>query len=197
MDRDLFLRMAAAAGLGSALLAVAALVGFLVVVGSGTISEGAVSTGWFFPTGAVLGSTVLLGIAAVGLFLHQEGRLGSLGVAGFVVALVGTMLAAGGQWTYVFVLPYFAEAVPEMLNESSGTVVAGFVLSYATLSLGWLMFGLASRKTGLLPRRGVIVMMVGAAIALIPLPSRTLILSLAVAYLGAHLRKDHDLPQDS
>ena len=190
MSRNLLFRVASYASLGAALLAITALVGFLVVVGSGTISEGAQSAAFFVPTGAALGSMVLLGVALVGLFLFQEARLGSKGVFAFLLALVGTLLAAGAQWTYVFVVPYFADSVPELINESAGVVLAGFVLSYAVLALGWVLFGVATLRAGVLPRRGAIAMIVGAAISFLPLPSRTLVLTLATAYLCNALRKE-------
>ena len=194
MSRNLVLRVASYASLGSAILAITALVGFIVVVGSGTISQGARSAGFFVPTGAALSSVLLLGIALVGLFLYQEARLGPRGVVAFVIALVGTMLAAGAQWTYVFVVPYFSDSVPELIDESSGVVLVGFVLSYALLALGWVSFGIATLKAGVLPRRGAIAMIAGAAISFLPLPSRTLVLTLAVAYLGGALRRDTGLP---
>jgi len=50
-----------------------------------------------------LGSAVLLAIGLVGLHLHEEARLGAFGAGGFALALAGTVVAAGGQWTYVFV----------------------------------------------------------------------------------------------
>lgn len=189
MSRNRFLSVAAIAAFGAAALAVAALIGFIVVVGSETISEGARSPAFFLPTGAALGSLVLLGIALVGLFLYQEPHLGRFGVGAFVIALAGTILAAGASWTYVFVVPYFSEAVPELINESSGTVLAGFVVSYAVLAVGWVLFGIATLQVGMFPRRAAIVLIAGGVISFLPLPSRTLVLSLAVAYLGKVLWK--------
>ena len=194
MSRDLLIRVGGYAGVGAAVLAIVALVGFIVVVGSGTISEGAASAAFYLPTGAALLSTVLLGIALVGLFRYQEERLGTMGVFAFLVALAGTFLSAGAQWTYVFVVPYFAEPAPELINESSGPVLAGFLLSYALLAIGWVLFGVATKRAGLLPNKGAVAMIVGAAIAFFPLPSRTLVLALAVAYLGNLLRKNAGSP---
>ena len=189
MSRRSLIRIAGSAGIGSAALALIALVGFFVVVGSKTISEGAESPAFYLPTGAALLSTVLLGVALIGLYLYQEAHLGTMGVVSFLIALTGTFLAAGAAWTYVFVVPYFAEPAPELIDESSGPVLAGFLLSYAVLALGWVLFGIATKKAGLLPNKGAIAMIVGAAIAILPMPSRTLILALAVAYLGNHMRE--------
>lgn len=176
-------------GITSAVLAIVALVGFIVAVGSQTISEGAQSPAFFVPATAALLSTVALAIALVALYVHQEAGLSKLGVMGFVIALVGTLMAGGAQWTYVFVVPHFADAVPEMINESTGTVLAGFFLSYALFSLGWILFGVATLRAGVFPRRGAIAVIVGAVIAFLPMPSRTLILALAVAYLSTQMRR--------
>jgi hypothetical protein len=180
-------RIGALSAIGSAVLAVTALVGFVLVVGSDPIAEAATTPTFYIPATAALGSVLLLGLGLVGLVLHQEGRLGPLGTAGFVVALVGTMLAAGAQWTYVFAVPYFAGPAPELVNESSGPVLAGFLVSFALMAVGWAMVGVATRRAGVLPRWAATLVVVGAVIAALPLPSRTLVLSLAVGYLGLRM----------
>ena len=184
MARTSFIRAAKWASVGAAVLAVAALVGFLTVVGSDTISEAAGSPTFYVPATAALASSILLVVGLVGLFLYQEEQLATLGVTGFLIALVGTTLAAGGQWTYVFVVPHFAGPVPELINESTGSVLAGFVLSYAVAAVGWVLFGLATLRTRIFPRWATFLLVAGGAIAFLPLPSRTLVLALAVGYLG-------------
>jgi hypothetical protein len=170
--------------LAAGLLAVATLVLFAVVVGSGTISDAATSPSFYAPAVAALGSTVLLLVGLIGLFIRQAGELRTLGLVGFVIGLVGTALAAGGQWTYVFVLPYLAEKAPGLADASSGSVLAGFVLSYLVMGVGWLLFGIATLRTEVFPRWAVILLIVGAIVTVLPLPSRTLLLGIAVACLG-------------
>ena len=170
--------------IAAGLLAVATLVLFAITVGSGTISEAATSPSFYAPTVAALSSTVLLVIGLVGLFIRQAGELRTLGLVGFIVGLVGTALAAGGQWTYVFVLPYLAEKAPGVADSSSGSVLAGFVLSYLVMGVGWLLFGIATLRTRVFPRWTVILLIVGAIVTVLPLPSRTLLLGIAVACLG-------------
>jgi hypothetical protein len=148
MTRNVINRLSGIACIGSAILAVLALVGFLVVVGSDPIATAAGKAAFYVPTVAALASTALLGLGLVGLYLRQEERLGTLGVVGFVTALLGTIVAAGASWTYVFVVPHFAPVTPELINESTGAVLAGFVLSYLVLAIGWALFGVATARAG-------------------------------------------------
>lgn len=189
MARALVIRLSGYAAIAAPLLAILALVGFLVFVGSGEIAEAARSASFYLPAAAALGSAAMLAVALVGLFLYQEERLGLLGVAGFLLGLLGTLLAAGGLWTYVFVVPHFAEAVPELINESTGSVLVGFFGSYALMAVGWLLFGLATLRARMFPRWAALLLVAGAAITIIPLPSRTLVLALAVGFLGYRLAK--------
>lgn len=190
MARTTLIRLGAFSCVGSALLAVAALVGFVAVVGSDPIADGAGKAAFYVPAAAAFGSAALLGLGLVALYLRQEERFGALGAVGFAVALLGTIAAAGGQWTYVFVVPHFAPVVPDMINESTGSVLAGFVLSYALLALGWILFGLATLRAGIFPRWAALLVVAGAAIAFLPLPSRTLVLAVAVALLGVRLLRN-------
>jgi hypothetical protein len=87
----------------------------------------------------------------------------------------------------VFVVPHFAGVTPELVNESTGSVLAGFVLSYAVLALGWILFGLATLRAAVFPRWAALLIVAGGAIAFLPLPSRTLVLAIGVGLLGVRL----------
>lgn len=182
-------RLAAPAGVTAAVLALAALVLFGVVVGPGTISQAATSPAFYAPTVAALGSTLALLVALIALFVRQSGELGVAGLMGFLVALVGTVLGAGGYWTYVFVLPYLAETAPAVADQSSGSVLVGFVASFFIMGVGWLLFAAATLRTGIYPRWTVILVMVGATVTIVPMPSRTLVLAVAVACAGLAERR--------
>ena len=183
-------RLAAPAGSIAAALALAALVLFGVVVGSGTISQAAGSAAFYAPTLAALGSLIALIIALVSLFVRQSGELGTLGVVGFLAALVGTVLGAGGYWTYVFVVPYVASQAPTLADQSSGSLLVGFVVSFLLMGVGWLLFAVATLRTRVYPRWAVLLLMAGSVVTIVPMPSRTLVLSVAVATLGYTTRRD-------
>ncbi len=108
MSSSSFIRCGGLAAIASALLAVLSFVLYLVVVGGARISEAATSATFFLPSGAQLLAMVLLLVGLVALFVRQEEMLGALGLTGFLLALVGTTLAAGALWTQVFVVPRLA-----------------------------------------------------------------------------------------
>jgi hypothetical protein len=179
-----FVRWGGVAAMSSAVLALLSFVLYLVVVGGDRISEAATSAAFFLPSGAQLLAMALLLIGLVALFVRQAEAFGALGLAGFVFALLGTTLAAGAAWSQVFVVPRLAEVAPAVADQGAGSVLAGFLLSFLVFGVGWLVFGVATLRTRMFPRWAVIVLMVGAVISIIPLPSRALIVEIAAGYLG-------------
>jgi hypothetical protein len=177
-------RWGGVAAVSSAVLALLSFVLYLVVVGGDRISEAATSAAFFLPSGAQLLAMALLLIGLVALFVRQAEAFGALGLAGFVFALLGTTLAAGAAWSQVFVVPRLAEVAPAVADQGAGSVLAGFLLSFLVFGVGWLVFGVATLRTRVFPRWAVIVLMVGAVLSIIPLPSRALIVEIAAGYLG-------------
>jgi hypothetical protein len=179
-----FIRWGGLAAIASALLAILSFVLYLLVVGGARISEAATSAIFFLPSGAQLLAMVLLLVGLVALFVRQAEMLGALGLTGFLLALVGTTMAAGALWSQVFVVPRLAQAAPNVVDQGAGSVLAGFLLSFFLFGAGWLVFGVATVRTRVFPRWAVILLMVGAVISILPLPSRALILEIAAACLG-------------
>ncbi len=179
-----FIRVGGASAIASALLAVLSFVLYLVVVGGGQLSEAATSAVFFLPSGAQLLAMALLLVGLVALYVRQAEMFGALGLIGFLLTLLGTTLAAGALWSQVFVVPRLAEVVPAVVNQAAGSVLAGFLLSFLLFGVGWLLFGVATLRTRIFPRGAVILLIVGAVISILPLPSRALILEIAAAWLG-------------
>jgi hypothetical protein len=187
MQQAVAIRLGAYAAIASLVLALAALASFLVAVGSDEIADAAGSAGFYFASSCALASLLLLPLALLALWLVQRDRMTSFGTWAFIAALLGTMLAVGASWTYVFVVPYFAEAAPELVNGGSGVLLAGFLISYAALALGWVAFALATLRTKTFPRWEAVLLIFGGGIAILPMPSRTLVLALALALIGMQL----------
>lgn len=166
----------------SAVLGVLSLVLYLIVVGGDSLSEAATSATFFLPSGAQLLAMLPLAFGLVALYVRQAESFGALGLAGFFLALIGTTLAAGVLWSQVFVVPRLAEAAPEVVDRGTGSVLAGFLLSFLLLGLGWVVFGAATLRTRVFPRWAVILLIVGAVLAILPFPSRALVLEVAAAF---------------
>ena len=71
------------------------------------------------------------------------------------------------------------QRTPALVNVGSGSILAGFLISYLVLAVGWVMFGVATLRAGVFRRGPLWLLIVGAVIAIVPMPSRTLILSAA------------------
>lgn len=181
------IRLGGVATAASALLAVMSFVLYLAIVGGGRISEAATSAAsaaFFLPSGSQLLAMLLLLVGLVALFVRQAEMFGALGLVGFLLALVGTAMAAGALWSQVFVVPRLAEVAPAVVDTGAGSVLVGFLLSFLIFGVGWLVFGVATLRTRVFPRWAVMLLIVGAVISILPLPSRALVLEIAAACLG-------------
>jgi len=140
------------------------------------------TAGYTLVFGLYLFGTVLLLLGMVGLYIHQSAEAGILGVAGFVIAFVGTALLAGALWFELFITPSLAAAAPGRADTELG--LPGFILAFVLTGLGWLLFGVATLRAHVYPRWAGVLMILGVLISLTPLPLSGSVFSLAIAWLG-------------
>jgi len=108
---------------------------------------------------------VLLGLP--GLYAAQRGGMGRLGLAGFLVAMLGTYLIAVTGY-FGFLAPVMAKEAPATLDTlqyaplvvSSGLAAVAFMVGYA-------LFGIAWTRTATLPRLSGVLVAVGGPLHLI------------------------------
>ena len=81
-------------------------------------------------------------------------------------------------------VPRLAEVAPNVADQGAGSVLAGYLLSFLLFGVGWLVFGVATLRARSFPRGAVVLLIVGAVVSILPLPSRALILELAAVWLG-------------
>ena len=146
-------------------------------------SETATTDIYAFQSVVNLLAAVLLLIGLVGLYARQSEAAGLLGLAGFLVALLGTALVTGLLWASLFIVPTLAVEVPAFLDQVEGPP-PGFFLTFITFAVGWLLFGIATLLARVYPRIPTILLMIGAVIAVLPLPFTGIVLAIAVAWLG-------------
>ena len=109
---------------------------------------------------------VLLGLP--GLYVAQGGRMGRLGLPGFLTAFTGTYLIAV-TGNFGFLAPVLAKKSPTVLDAITQypPVVGINGLAAITFMVGYLLFGLAMIRTASLPRLAGILVAVGAPAHLI------------------------------
>lgn len=171
-----------AAALGGALFVAGDLLG-LTLDGS---FAGYADTGTFVVQSALylLGAALVL-LGLVGLYARQAEDSGKLGLAGFLVAFLGTALLTGVMWTQAFVVPFLAAESPALLESEP----LGNMLSFITFTVGWLVFGVATLRARVYPRAAAILLIIGAMLpfAGFILPASAFVFGIAVAWLGLSL----------
>ena len=150
-----------------------------------------VTTGTYaFYSLLIMISGVLLPLGLVGLYVRQSEAAGPLGLVGFVVAFIGTVLVAGFFWSSAFVAPILAVEAPQLLDVRS---LPGFFRSFIVFGLGWLLFGVATLRAGIYPRAPAVLLIVGSVLIVIRLPLTSIVLDAAVAWMGYVLFTGRDI----
>ena len=138
---------------------------------------------------------LLLPLGLVGLYANQSEAVGPLGLVGFVVAFIGTVLVAGFFWTSAFIAPLLAVEAPELI--AAARSLPGFFRSFIVFGLGWLLFGVATLRAGIYPRVAAVLLVVGAVLIVIPLPLTGVVLAVAVSWMGYVLFRGRGTPAES
>lgn len=177
-----------AAVVGAVLLIVLDLAEF-ILIGGQPESAVAANSALVIVRATYMLAITLMSLGLVGLYAIQTEQAGTLGLIAFLVTIIGIVMVAGAQWGAAFLGPWLAEVAPAILDtEPTGLFVAGFILSFLLLALGWLLFGLASLRARVLPRGSSILMMVGAvlffAMLFLELPGSTVVFGVALAWMG-------------
>jgi len=125
-------------------------------------------------------------VALTGLHARQSAKTGMLGLVGYLIASLGTMLVAGNWWYEAFIGPVLRQQAPELLATAiSGSILIGAALTAATFAAGWATFGVASFRAGVFPRRAAVLMTIaGVAGILAQISPFQIPLALAVGWIG-------------
>lgn len=104
---------------------------------------------------------MLLGL--VGLYARQVEKTGWLGLLGFVLAFIGSAILGSEQFQAATLMPIIASKAPTLIEESStssSALIFGLVLLLSFV-LGFLLFGIAVMRAGVLPRWSGLVLIIG------------------------------------
>jgi hypothetical protein len=104
---------------------------------------------------------VLLGLP--GLYAAQRGRMGRLGLVGFLTAFAGTYLIAV-TGNFGFLAPVLAKQSPAVLDSVNQYMPVVIINGLAAIlfMIGYVLFGVAMIRTAALPRWSGVLVAVGA-----------------------------------
>jgi len=167
-----------------AVLALILLVGGLVTTGEDGLETSPLAT-----ASSALLLVALLGLGAAAVAALARLRAAGRGVAGAAIAVVGTVLVAGGSWAALFVLPALAKEAPGVLETGLASVVVGYIASYVVFTVGWVWTGVMLIRAHLVPTWLGVLVAVGGALAFLPAPEafRLLVIGVAASLLARRL----------
>jgi hypothetical protein len=174
-------------GLASGPAAVLAFVA--LVVGLVTAGEAGLDTSPLAVASSALLLVALLGIGATALAALARGLGTGRGMPGAAIAVLGTVLVAGGGWAALFVLPGLAAEAPEVLESGLSSVIVGYIASYVVFTIGWVWTGIALLRSRLVPTWLAVLVAVGGALAFVPAPEafRLLVIGIAASLVARRL----------
>jgi hypothetical protein len=189
MSSSNLIRWSGLAALVGGVLLIVENVAEFIFYGDQPESVAALTNAWVILSVLALVGVVLISLALVGLYARQAEQTGTLGLVAFLVAFTGTAMIFGFGWAGAFVVPDLAEVVPDFLDTpDAGLLMVGVMLTFGLFALGWLLFGLASLQTKILPRGAAVLLMVGAVLAfvllLLELPFFIVVFGTALAWMG-------------
>jgi hypothetical protein len=178
-------RWASVASMTAAGLIVVSQIAILVV--GLTLGPASITTATHtFKNGLAMLAMYALLLALTGLYAAQARSAGRLGLLGYLVAFLGTLMVAGDWWFESFVVPQLAVAAPEIMKTApSGSLLAGAIATFGLFSAGWVLFGIATFRARVFSRAGAALMIIGGLIGILALSSPFQVpLALAVGWIG-------------
>ena len=139
---------------------------------------------------ALLAMFALL-LALTGLYLRQAGAAGTVGLIGFLVALLGTVLVAGDWWFESFIAPQVAAVAPQVMTGAiTGSLLVGAAATFGLFAAGWIIFGIATFRANVYPRPAAVLLIIGGVVGLLALQTPYQVpLAISVGWIGYSLTR--------
>jgi hypothetical protein len=140
---------------------------------------------------ALLGMGALL-LALTTIYTRESAVLGRLGLIGYMIAFLGTLMVAGDWWFEAFVVPMIATAAPAVLDlPPSGPLLVGAIATLGLYTVGWTLFGIAAVRTRVFPRAAALLVIAGGLMGPLALsPPYQIPLAIAIGWIGLTLKSE-------
>jgi hypothetical protein len=106
-------------------------------------------------------SVILMQFGLVGLYARQAKETGLFGLASFVLAFIGTSIVASIMVITSTVIPLLATQTPAILTAAMRPPTLALFMFAMGFGLGYILFGLAIMRAGVLPRWSGLLLIVG------------------------------------
>lgn len=155
-----------------------------VLVGEGTKGTDFMGT----PAAALAGwagfvASALLMVGLVGVAVRFGAVLAGAGRAALLVLSFATAMTVGASSTLALVVPALVDRMPELVSDPPAAVPPTFIFSGLVMGVCAIVLAVGLRRTGAAPRGVTTLLIVGAVLSMVPLPSRFFLLALAVGLL--------------
>jgi hypothetical protein len=139
--------------------------------------------------GLALFAMYALLLALTGLYLRQANAAGKLGLAGYLIAFLGTLLIAGDWWFESFIAPQIAAVAPEVMSGAiTGSMAVGAAATFGLFAVGWTVFGIATFRANVFPRAAAGLLIFGGLVGILAGSTPyQLPLAIAVGWIGVSL----------
>lgn len=139
--------------------------------------------------GLALFAMYALLLALTGLYLRQANAAGKLGLAGYLIAFLGTLLIAGDWWFESFIAPQIAAVAPEVMSGAiTGSMAVGAAATFGLFAVGWTVFGVATFRANVFPRPAAGLLIFGGLVGILAGSTPyQLPLAIAVGWIGVSL----------
>ena len=139
--------------------------------------------------GLALFAMYALVLALTGLYLRQADAAGKLGLAGYLIAFLGTVLIAGDWWFESFIAPQIAAVAPRgHAGAITGSMAVGAAATFGLFAVGWTIFGIATFRANVFPRPAAALLIIGGLVGILAVSTPYQIpLAIAVGWIGVSL----------
>jgi uncharacterized membrane protein (DUF485 family) len=137
---------------------------------------------------ALLAMYALL-LALTGLYLRQANAAGKLGLIGYLIAFLGTLMIAGDWWFESFIAPQLAAVAPEVMSGAiTGSMAIGAAATFGLFAVGWIVFGIATFRANVFPRPAAGLLILGGLVGILAGSTPYQVpLAIAVGWIGLSL----------
>ena len=105
-------------------------------------------------------------LGQVGLYARQMDKVARLGLIGFLLGFIGNGLTAGAAFMNAFIVPVLTTQAPDLIAPTgplfTGPLGLIILLAAVSVTLGFILFGLATMRAGVLPRIAALLVVLSA-----------------------------------